>query len=230
MESPASTVTTRRVATLITPRSSRSSKRATKSPSSEKRTSVRLGSKNDSSFLPRYEATSPSDTKPTSTPEESTTGTPLVSDSAITRTTSRMGASDGTLTGLRSMAYATVSGSAATSDAARAAPARSFAAFFPGLSLTSAHTTTNATTKSAVITQNARCWPRYCCSSAPAWGASMGDSADMDTRSAVPNAPAIWLSVLDTPWACWMTLLSSELTPQVFSGVIMVCKPTTITV
>ena len=58
----------------------------------------------------------------------------------------------------------------------------------------------------------------------------MGASAEMDTSTAVPSDAATWFSVFDTPWACWITLLSSEFTPQVFSGVMVNCRPTTSTV
>ena len=90
--------------------------------------------------------------------------------------------------------------------------------------------TSPATHMSANVVLKAMWSPRYDCSNADASGATMGARADIDTSMAVPIEAATWLRVLDTPCACWMTLLSSELTPHVFSGVMVNCKPTTSTV
>ena len=56
------------------------------------------------------------------------------------------------------------------------------------------------------------------------YGISRGEL--MSVKAAVPKEPATGLRVLVTPCACWMLLLSSELTPQVLSGVVEYCRPT----
>ena len=52
----------------------------------------------------------------------------------------------------------------------------------------------------------------------------------MDTMSAVMNAAETWFRVFVTALACWMTLLSSELMPHVFIGVVRNWMPSATTV
>ena len=101
------------------------------------------------------------------------------------------------------------------------------AGFFAApLSRTTVNTITRMATMISAVNTNAMRSPAMERSSTGMSGNKNAEVAERETRMAVPSEAPTWFNVFCSAFACWITRLSSEFRPQVFSGVMMACMPT----